>query len=246
MPNGDAGKSKGMAMYKYDFGLSFAGEDRDKAKPLADLLKAEKIRVFYDHNEEAELWGQDLYQKFQQIYGRECRFFIPFISENYLKKQWPKHELKQAQARDFKSDVEYILPLRLDDTELPGLNITTGYIDLRNHSIEEITQLCLQKLIRDEPIRQLYVFLRENNPTSINQLSIKSKCLVIRVSTAKAAHLTSILSNMSQKICQGHDHRNTLMNGGFGPSGAIPSADLEPHTIFSLTLHDDFYAAIQI
>ena len=132
-------------MYKYDFGLSFAGEDRDKTKILAGILKAEQIRVFYDHDEEAELWGQYLYQKFQRIYGDECRFFIPFVSVNYLKKQWLKHELKQAQARDFKSDVEYILPVRLDETELPRLNITTGYIDLRNRSIEDVAQLCLQK-----------------------------------------------------------------------------------------------------
>ena len=103
-------------MYRYDFGLSFAGEDRSHAKQLADLLKAERIRVFYDHDEMADLWGQDLYQKFQQTYGKDCRFFVPFVSKHYVTKRWPMHELKQAQARDFKSDTEYILPLRIDDT----------------------------------------------------------------------------------------------------------------------------------
>ena len=68
------------------------------------------------------------------------------MNHNYLAKNWPKHELKQAQARDFKSDEEYILPLRLDDTSLPGLNETTGYVDLRIHSIETVASLCLEKL----------------------------------------------------------------------------------------------------
>ena len=37
-------------MYKYDFGLSFAGEDREYAKKLARLLKDERVQVFYDHS----------------------------------------------------------------------------------------------------------------------------------------------------------------------------------------------------
>jgi hypothetical protein len=93
-------------VYKYDFALSFAGEDRALAEQLAKRLQRENVRVFYDLDERAELWGQDLYQKFQQIYGQESRFFIPFVSANYIAKRWPKHELRQAQARDFKSDVE--------------------------------------------------------------------------------------------------------------------------------------------
>ena len=89
-------------MYKYDFGLSFAGEDRVVAADLADRLKTERVRVFYDEYQEAELWGKDLYQKFQEIYVKECRYFIPIISPNYVAKRWPQHELKQAQARAFK------------------------------------------------------------------------------------------------------------------------------------------------
>ncbi len=232
-------------MYKYDFGLSFAGEDREIARRLAELLKAERIRVFYDHDEEAELWGQDLYQKFQQIYGRDCRFFIPFVSANYVAKRWPKHELKQAQARDFKSDVEYILPLRLDDTELPGLNDTTAYIDLRNRSVEDVAQLCCKKLVRDEPIRRLYIFLRENNPVAIALLVSKPRFIVLRVATSKATSLTSLLAEIDPTVCRGADQHNMFMNGGFGPPGVIPSVDAEPHTTFSLTMSEDFYAEIQ-
>lgn len=133
--------------YEYDFVLSFAGEDRNSGpEELKKLLEKEHVNVFYDKDNDAELWGQDLYQKFAKIYGEKSLFFIPFISKNYIEKVWCKHELSQAQARAFKSTTEYILPLRLDDTEVPGINKTTGYIDLRILSIAQVAQLCLQKL----------------------------------------------------------------------------------------------------
>jgi len=232
-------------MYKYDFGLSFAGEDREHAERLAEILKAEHIRVFYDKDEQAELWGQDLYQKFQQIYGRECRFFIPFISANYISKRWPKHEIKQAQARDFKSDVEYILPVRIDDTELPGLNETTGYIDMRNTTIKEVAQLCLVKLARDEPLRRLYTYLRDSNPASIELLENETRSMVIRVAISKVSALTALLSEINPNLCLGVDHHNTFMNGGFGPPGVVCCVDSEPHTTFHLTFSEDFFSRFQ-
>ncbi|MNC80189.1 hypothetical protein D3C75_1328950 [compost metagenome] len=42
---------------------------------------------------------------------------------------WTNHERESAQARSFVEKVEYILPIRLDDTEIPGIRSTTGYID---------------------------------------------------------------------------------------------------------------------
>jgi hypothetical protein len=52
-------------VFKYDFALSFAGEQREIAEQLARLLQSESVRVFYDKDAQADLWGQDLYQTFQ-------------------------------------------------------------------------------------------------------------------------------------------------------------------------------------
>jgi hypothetical protein len=41
--------------FEYDFALSFAGEDRKDAEKLAECLRRNKIRVFYDEYEKAEL-----------------------------------------------------------------------------------------------------------------------------------------------------------------------------------------------
>ena len=133
--------------YKYDVALSFAGEDRNKAEQLASLLRAQGLRVFYDAYEQDELWGKDLYQHLQEVYRDRARYCVVLVSESYRAKLWASHELKQAQARAFRERQEYILPLRLDDSELPGLNDTTAYLDLRRASLEQVAQMIHRKLI---------------------------------------------------------------------------------------------------
>jgi small GTP-binding protein len=134
------------AKYKYQVALSFAGEDRAHAEKLAKLLKDRHISVFYDSYEQAELWGKDLYQHFQSVYRDKAQYCVVFLSQSYAQKLWTRHELKQAQARAFRENKEYILPVRIDKTEIPGINETIGYIDLRLTPVEEIADLLVEKL----------------------------------------------------------------------------------------------------
>ena len=82
-----------------------------------------------------------------------------FVSTAYAQKVWTRHELRQAQARAIQEQREYILPVRLDDTEVPGLNATIGYIDLRRSTVEELQKVVLQKLfgaeVDDEELPEL-------------------------------------------------------------------------------------------
>ena len=132
--------------FAFDVALSFAGENRDVVEELASLLVRDNVRVFYDSYEMANLWGKDLYQHLQGVYRDQARYCIIFVSEPYAQKVWTRHELKQAQARAFRENREYILPVRLDDTEVHGLNATTGYFDLRQHSVKELRGVILEKL----------------------------------------------------------------------------------------------------
>jgi hypothetical protein len=132
--------------YRYDVTVSFAGEDRPTVEDLVRLLRRNGVRVFYDAWEQADLWGKDLYQHLDSIYRTAARYCVIFVSEHYVKKAWTKHELKSAQARAFAENVEYILPVRLDDTQLPGLPPTVAYLDARNTSLSAICQLLLLKL----------------------------------------------------------------------------------------------------
>lgn len=130
----------------YDVALSFAGEDREYVERVAQLLAARNVGVFYDKYEKAELWGKDLYTHLSKVYKDQARYTLMFLSKYYRQKLWTNHERQAAQARAFKDQQEYILPARFDDTEIPGVLETTGYIDLRITTPEELVELIMSKL----------------------------------------------------------------------------------------------------
>lgn len=133
--------------YDYDVCLSFAGEDRAYVEEVASKLREGDIRVFYDKYEEVGLWGQDLYVHLADVYRSRARYCVLFISAAYRDKLWTNHELQSIQARVFQeSQQEYLLPARFDDTELPGLHPTIGYIDLRDKSPSQLAEMIAAKV----------------------------------------------------------------------------------------------------
>lgn len=138
--------------YKYDVTLSFAGEDRDYVEAVAQHLKQNGIRVFYDKFEEVDLWGKDLGIHFDYVYRKGARYCVIFISGNYKKKIWTNHKIKTAIARAIETNVEYILPARFDDTEIDGIRPTLGFIDLRKISPDEFAYLVMKKLEKEPAI----------------------------------------------------------------------------------------------
>ncbi|ANQ12642.1 toll/interleukin-1 receptor domain-containing protein [Vibrio natriegens] len=133
----------------YLISLSFAGEDREYVDAVASGLKNNGISVFYDKYEQASLWGKDLYQHLTDVYQNRSRYVVMFISEHYAKKLWTSHEKRMAQARAFKESREYILPVKFDDTIIPDIPDTTGYLDAREFVPDEIVKFIKQKLQDD-------------------------------------------------------------------------------------------------
>lgn len=132
--------------FAYDVAVSFAGENRAFAADVVKSLKRRRIRCFYDLDEQASLWGKDLYTHLDEVYRKLARFCIMFVSKHYLVKLWPKHERQSIQARMFESSDDYLLPVRLDDTEIPGLRSTLGYIDGRHHTPSEVAAMVQAKM----------------------------------------------------------------------------------------------------
>ena len=130
--------------YKWDAAISFAGEDRKIAKKLATALKARGVSVFYDKDQKSHLWGKGT-KEFDNIYGPDSNFVIPIISEYYAKKDWPRYEFSAALRESKKRNEEFILPLRIDSTQLLGLHDDINYIDLRKDSINEAVKALLDK-----------------------------------------------------------------------------------------------------
>jgi AbiJ N-terminal domain 3/TIR domain len=136
--------------HEYEVVLSFAGEDREYVEKVAHILKANEVSCFYDNYEEASLWGKDLVEHLHKVYSGSARYCVMFISKYYAEKVWPTHERRSAFEKAIESKDEYILPARFDDTEIPGLHKTIGYVDLRRKTPEQLAALILQKLGRPQ------------------------------------------------------------------------------------------------
>lgn len=134
--------------YDYEVGLSFAGEQREYVEEVANALLSRGIRTFYDANEDVNLWGKDLYEHFSEVYQHKCRYCVMFVSKEYASKRWPNKERRDAQARALTERREYILPARFDDTPIPGLPDTVGYMDLREISQDQLVETIVKKLGR--------------------------------------------------------------------------------------------------
>jgi hypothetical protein len=112
----------------FQVALSFAGEQRDYVREVARALAARHIAVFYDEFQANALWGKDGAEHFHQIYSQDARYVVMFISAAYVAKAWTRHERRAAISRQMKEDAEYILPVRFDDSEVPGLSDTLQYL----------------------------------------------------------------------------------------------------------------------
>ena len=132
---------------EFDVALSFAGENRDYVNQVANLLRDSGVKVFYDLFEEANLWGKNLYDYLSDVYMNKALYTIMFISDAYAEKLWPTHERQAMQARAFQESQEYILPARFDDTAIPGVLPTVGYISLAGRTPANFVETIHKKLV---------------------------------------------------------------------------------------------------
>ncbi len=131
---------------QFDVAVSFAGTERSSAETLSIKVREAGFSVFYDDFYEEDLWGKDLAEFFHEIYSKRARLCVIFISDEYNKHAWTVHERRSAQERMIKEKGnEYILPIKVDNTELPGLPTTIGYMPL-SRGIENISTILVKKL----------------------------------------------------------------------------------------------------
>ena len=84
---------------------------------------------------------------FDNIYRRESRFCVIFVSTAYADGMWTQHERRSAVARTMNErGGEYILPIKIDDAELAGVAPTLGYLSIDNYPIDKIAAMLAEKL----------------------------------------------------------------------------------------------------
>ena len=130
----------------YEVALSFAGEQRTYVEEVARALHSRGIAVFYDEFEKVSLWGKHLHEELQSVYECRSAMSVVFVSKEWVEKAWPRHERRVILSRAIQSPDEYVLPVRFDDTIVPGLPNSVSYLRADEHSPAELASMIGEKL----------------------------------------------------------------------------------------------------
>jgi energy-coupling factor transporter ATP-binding protein EcfA2 len=136
--------------YPYDVAISFAGETRAEAQALARACQAIGLEVFYDFDQQHILWGKNLRQRLAEVYSQEALYMLVLISKHYPEKDWSAFELDVGRGAAKKRTQEYLLPVRLDDTDLVGLSKDVAWMDWRRSSVDEMAKALAEKIEAQE------------------------------------------------------------------------------------------------
>jgi hypothetical protein len=104
--------------YEFDFALSFAGENRDLARHIAESLEILDANVFFDEQYEANYLGRTWSKEFLRIFGSTSRLVVCLLDKYHKDKIWPTFERECFEPRV--ADAE-VIPIFLDDTVFPGI-----------------------------------------------------------------------------------------------------------------------------
>lgn len=138
--------------YPYDVAISFAGENRADAQGLARACQATGLEVFYDFDQQHILWGKNLRQRLSEVYSLEALYMLVLISRHYPEKDWSAFELDIGKGAAKKRTQEYLLPVRLDDTDLVGLSKDVTWMDLRQSTPEQVARALADKIDAQEQL----------------------------------------------------------------------------------------------
>jgi len=137
-----------MAGHSYDLAFSFAGEQRDYVVRTVEACKKLGLRVFYDKDKNNEWWGGNFIRQQRSVYSSQTRYFVPFISAEYLTKPIPMDEFSSAMMTAVKQGDGYILPVLMDDVHVPPdlLHPHIHYLRAQDYSPEELASELQRKL----------------------------------------------------------------------------------------------------
>jgi hypothetical protein len=133
---------------EYQVALSFAGAQRDYVRQVSSELAKHAVTPFFDEEHEIHLWGKNLVEEFQRIFMTDSHVVVMFVSKQYAENEWPRHERRSALARALSERREYVLPVRFDDTVLPGLDPSVLYLPLANRPPAQLAREILEKLVQ--------------------------------------------------------------------------------------------------
>jgi TIR domain len=136
---------------RFRIALSFPGEHREFIEEVAGHLAAAvgRERVLYDQYYESEFARVDLDTYLQRLYHDDSELIAVFLCADYQDKEWCGLEWRAVRDLIKRRQASSVMPLRFDNTEIPGLFSTDGYIWIGDRSPREIADRILERWQRD-------------------------------------------------------------------------------------------------
>jgi hypothetical protein len=104
--------------------LSYASQDAEAAKRIAEALRGFGVEVWFD---QSELRGGDAWDQKIRKQIKECALFVPIISANtqsrpegYFRREW---RMAIDRSHDMDDDMPFLLPVVVDDTPDAGARV---------------------------------------------------------------------------------------------------------------------------
>src|SRR6185295_5653031 len=137
---------------RFRVALSFPGEERAFVSQVADSLAARIGRecILYDAYYAAEFARPDFDTYLQGLYHKESDLIAVFLCEKYDEKDWWRFEWRAVRDLIKKRNAQAVMPFRFDMTEIPGLFSGDGYIWVPDRSPQQIADLILERLARND------------------------------------------------------------------------------------------------
>ncbi len=100
--------------FEYDLAISYSTEDSLIVDAITKQLRKSDIR-YYDYSEN-ETTASDIEEQTKRVYEFESAYALLIFSKNYLKSKWTRREWDIIQSVFNKSDRQYLIILRVDDS----------------------------------------------------------------------------------------------------------------------------------
>lgn len=149
-----------------DVFISYSSENRDVANRIAQDLANSGFHVFYDKDlVPGEAWGPRLEQQL-----RGAKYILVLLSPSYVRSPWARKELEAAALSESEGEAR-IVPVLVQDTEIPAFLSSKHYADLRAN-YEEGLALIKKALTAKPEVGEVSRARRSRKTYEIFQVSV--------------------------------------------------------------------------